>query len=757
MKNNLMVTIALVLLFATSANSQNRRAEPAPSSVVIRIIKAEDSCNFEAVRSLIESRNLAIQKRASLAAGRIGDERALTPLSVRLKSSDTDVRAMAAFAIGEIESIKGADAILDALRDPATPDVVRARAVEAAGKIAAANSKDQKTKELTRAIVGLLESESQKAPTQNRDIVLLAITAVLRTKPENGDVVTAKYLTSSDARIRADAANTLSRLHAKNGNAALRSMLKSDSDPTARANAARALGSAEDADAYDLLLDAATSDEDLRVRVSAIRSLASLKDSRAAEPLLARAKRLFGVYSFNSPGARKHANPAEKNELLEIVTALGRLLSNTSHKTAYRFLQNFALADAHHSPEIETALARIAPVEYSAVGFSAMTIDKGTGAITADWRAAVSNRTALAELAFLDPNGELKLIRSVAENRLREYLRDPFKDTKGAVPSSVMPAIPDTLRSFAAFKPADLNAVLLRELKDTDVFIRAAAAELLADQPASKENIDALKTAFDSALLKDKYYDDAQLAILDALFKADKKESFGSLLIAVNAADYLVRKKAFDLLADKELEKGFPGITTSLAAARRRHKDQVLPYAAGRATKLGQILNIESDYRRAASRKNGMVKAMLTTDKGMFTIELWPEDAPLTVDNFIKLARSNYFNGLEFHRVVPNFVIQGGDPRGDGNGGPGWSIRCEINMLPFDRGAVGMALSGKDTGGSQWFVTHSPQPHLDGGYTVFGRVSESDMKVVDTIVRGDKILSVRIVETNLTPRSRGKN
>ena len=136
---------------------------------------------------------------------------------------------------------------------------------------------------------------------------------------------------------------------------------------------------------------------------------------------------------------------------------------------------------------------------------------------------------------------------------------------------------------------------------------------------------------------------------------------------------------------------------------------------------------------------------MPSSTKGTFTIEFFPEDAPLTVDNFIKLARANYFNGLEVHRVVPNFVMQDGDPRGDGNGGPGWSIRCEINMVPYDRGAVGMALSGKDTGGSQWFVTHSPQPHLDGGYTVFGHVNETGMKVVDRIVRGDKIISVRIV------------
>jgi len=93
------------------------------------------------------------------------------------------------------------------------------------------------------------------------------------------------------------------------------------------------------------------------------------------------------------------------------------------------------------------------------------------------------------------------------------------------------------------------------------------------------------------------------------------------------------------------------------------------------------------------------------------------------------------------------FVIQTGDPRGDQNGGPGYSIRCEINEVPYDRGAVGMALSGKDTGGSQWFVTHSPQPHLDGGYTVFGRVIRG-MDVVDRIARGDIIRRVIVNEKN---------
>ncbi|HEY0384796.1 MAG TPA: peptidylprolyl isomerase, partial [Pyrinomonadaceae bacterium] len=155
--------------------------------------------------------------------------------------------------------------------------------------------------------------------------------------------------------------------------------------------------------------------------------------------------------------------------------------------------------------------------------------------------------------------------------------------------------------------------------------------------------------------------------------------------------------------------------------------------------------NTATDYARALSRLGKVVRASVNTDKGAFIIELLPEEAPLNVDNFVRLAQSGYFNNITFHRVVPNFVVQGGDPRGDGNGGPGYQIRCEINEVSFDRGVVGMALSGKDTGGSQWFITHSPQPHLDGGYTVFGRVREG-MDVVDRLARGDVIRSINVTE-----------
>ena len=121
----------------------------------------------------------------------------------------------------------------------------------------------------------------------------------------------------------------------------------------------------------------------------------------------------------------------------------------------------------------------------------------------------------------------------------------------------------------------------------------------------------------------------------------------------------------------------------------------------------------------------------LDTDRGTIQIELAVLDAPLTVENFITLARKGFFNGLSVHRVVPDFVVQDGDPRGDGEGGPGYTIRDELNERPYLRGTVGMALDPwPDTGGSQYFITHSPQPHLDAKYTVFGRVI-AGMDVVD--------------------------
>ncbi|HED11171.1 MAG TPA: peptidylprolyl isomerase [Caldithrix abyssi] len=134
------------------------------------------------------------------------------------------------------------------------------------------------------------------------------------------------------------------------------------------------------------------------------------------------------------------------------------------------------------------------------------------------------------------------------------------------------------------------------------------------------------------------------------------------------------------------------------------------------------------------------ITAHIKTSRGDIDVELFTSQTPLTVINFFKLASSGFYNNLSFHRVVPDFVIQGGDPNGDGSGGPGYTIPSE-DRLPFERGTMGIATAGFDTGGSQFFICHSAQPHLRGNYTAFGKVV-SGMQVVDAISAGDIILSI---------------
>lgn len=144
-----------------------------------------------------------------------------------------------------------------------------------------------------------------------------------------------------------------------------------------------------------------------------------------------------------------------------------------------------------------------------------------------------------------------------------------------------------------------------------------------------------------------------------------------------------------------------------------------------------------------------MKKAEIHTDKGVMKIEFYEQDAPNTVANFIKLAKEGYYDGVTFHRVIPNFVIQGGDPTGTGAGGPGYKIDCELTggNQYHDRGVLSMAHAGRNTGGSQFFVCHSREntAHLDRNHTCFGKVVEG-VEVIDAIRQGDVMNKVLVIE-----------
>jgi cyclophilin family peptidyl-prolyl cis-trans isomerase/HEAT repeat protein len=700
-----------------------------PQETLLQIIEAEDERRWDAseLGKLLTDANAAVRRRAALAAGRIGDEGAVAPLAAVLRAdADESVRAMAAFALGEIEAESGADALTETLRLSKTAEV-RARAVEALGKIAAAlpDARADAKKRIGDAITNALASELKQLKP-NRALVLLGLTAVLRAKPENGAHTVALFLNSADAREREDAANALARMRAKEALERLRSILATDTDAVARANAARALGAAEDAAAFDTLLLHATTDADSRVRVSSIRSLALLKNARAAESLVKRGEDLFAAYkSTRAAGA---ANPAEVNELLEIATALGRVLPNTNDERAVSFLRNLREAGVV-AAEVEQALARIAPAQYvrdkAVTDFVARVASVKDPNVT--WQKVSAMGQGLGEMAAVTS--------AMVGNSVVTLQADAQLALRALVESKNTPAlaVPDILHALAAFKPLDLAALARTQLKSDDVIVRATAADILSELPPDADNSRALTEALPHAL--EDGMNDAALSILGALSKYTDADSTAGIEKALEVTDYLVRRRAADILRER----------AGANSTQERRVETV------------NTSNHREDYERAASRAGKQVRAVVLTDKGAFTIELLAEDAPLTVDNFVQLARRNYFNGITFHRVVPNFVIQGGDPRGDGNGGPGYQIRCEINLVPYTRGAVGMALSGKDTGGSQWFVTHSPQPHLEGGYTVFGRVVNG-MDVVDRIARGDRIRSVTITETKagLATAARGQ-
>jgi peptidylprolyl isomerase/peptidyl-prolyl cis-trans isomerase B (cyclophilin B) len=145
--------------------------------------------------------------------------------------------------------------------------------------------------------------------------------------------------------------------------------------------------------------------------------------------------------------------------------------------------------------------------------------------------------------------------------------------------------------------------------------------------------------------------------------------------------------------------------------------------------------------------KNVKQAAVITLEKGgEIVIEFFPQDAPKTVENFVTLAKKGFYNGLTFHRVVPGFVAQGGDPRGNGTGGPGYTVKAEFNKQKHLRGTLAMARSqDPDSAGSQFYICLGPQPSLDGQYTVFGKVTKG-MEIVDGIKVGDRMKTVRIVE-----------
>lgn len=385
------------------------------------------------------------------------------------------------------------------------------------------------------------------------------------------------------------------------------------------------------------------------------------------------------------PLTRLAADPATHPNLrLEAITALGVVRATD----ALPLVQDLLSSDW---PAMRSAALRaIAAIDEESFIFVLASLEPDR-----DWHV----RATLAELLA-------ELPAEISLERLHGMLRDEDK--------RVWPA---ALGALVRLRPPGIEKTLIEHLKEADFAVRAAAARHLGALK-SAGGAEALREAYKAGLPDSA--NAARVAALEALTAYGADEANETLALALTDKDWAVRVRAAALLRTLDPHSDVE------EAMRPAPGQPPAPYDDP------QLVTPEVSPR-----------AFIETADGTIEFELTVLDAPQTVRNFTNLARKGFFNGLQVHRVVPNFVVQDGDPRGDGRGGPGYSIRDELNDRPYLRGTVGMALGGPDSGGSQFFITHSPQPHLDGRYTVFGRVVNG-MEVVDRIRVGDVIQRIRV-------------
>jgi HEAT repeat protein/cyclophilin family peptidyl-prolyl cis-trans isomerase len=463
-------------------------------------------------------------------------------------------------------------------------------------------------------------------------------------------------------------------------------------------------------------------------------ALQRLEDKRALPALLTFAKdanpyaRAFAVKGL---GALKDASAlpvlmpllssGERNVLVETVRALGRIGDASAAEPLMRIISD-ASTDPH--VRLET-VAAIGGIHTAAVGDALLDVlaDPSPPLRAAALRslAAFDQENFITVLSGLDPDPHWSVRAALATALGALPAEAALPRLEPLLSDADQRVIPFALAALVKLKAPNAASVALERLKTDDFAVRTAAAAAVGDL-MPPNGAAALAEAYRFGLRDSTYT--ARAAALAALVKYGAAAATPVLRSAFADKDWAVRVRAVMLL--KQLD---PAAAGDADAQIRPAPTTIAPEAYTAARLVSPAFSTQ---------------VYLETDRGMIQIELAMNDAPLTVENFVALARKGFFNGLSVHRVVPDFVIQDGDPRGDGEGGPGYTIRDELNELPYLRGTVGMALDPwPDTGGSQYFITHSPQPHLDAKYTVFGRVI-AGMDVVDKIQQWDVIRAVRI-------------
>ncbi|MEO8472266.1 MAG: peptidylprolyl isomerase [Chryseolinea sp.] len=303
------------------------------------------------------------------------------------------------------------------------------------------------------------------------------------------------------------------------------------------------------------------------------------------------------------------------------------------------------------------------------------------------------------------------------DNALQSAIESAYKSsTNPYQKAALLEALSATTSSFE-FIRSEL-------FSNSNLVIKTAAATAIVAMNRSKDFHNKLKTAFADVYIKGISTADVGLVSILGGALADPRLDYKK--VVKDTSFLYTTKRSLTLPKDNEALQGLEAVIAYFEG-----KPVVEPINA---------FNHPIDWKKVAEIPSSK-KAIISTDKGDIVIRFLIDEAPGSVVNFVSLAESKYFDGKNFHRVVPNFVAQGGCNRGDGFGGEDYSIRSEFSPRKYTTGSIGMASAGKDTEGTQWFITHSPTPHLDGGYTIFATV-ESGMDVVHKIEIGDKIIAI---------------
>jgi len=678
----------------------------------------------------------ALREQLAATLGRVDDPRCISYLAQLLADETPAVRRAAAFSLGEL-GLQRRDAEIAAralLTAAADGDRATGRlAVEALGKLGVA---------VTEVVAALTASELSEAERWHRllpplfrfdeaDAVPLAL----------GGLELAAG--SEDAgELRRGAAFALSRNPRPEALPKLRQLL-ADDDPRIRAWAARAVGMVGDGSDLARLAPLLADPEPAPV-IQALRAAAVL----AAAPDAAAAAVSKAVPEDWYPALLRLADHPLAHVRLEL---LDRAAPWLPPRAAADDAGPYAAASSPGALLRDLLVLRVADpdadaptAERAAALVALATGPRGDGA--ADPAPPAPGVGELIRLAAASDLSQMRAAAATAAGRLAAAAFLPAAHPASAPPAS------GSAPPAAVVSAATPRAFLTALLGDPAPAVRsAAAAALLARLAASGATAEGEGALTVGELLR---VVDAGVAVeafgwlgehpvlpytdLAPALQASVQESS---IEAVQAGIGALAARAAAAPAERS------GIVTLLDRVARRPDWMMRRAAAAALQELGEpepevghpnLQRTPDLYQDVVQRTARRRHVVLTTDVGELLIELDCPAAPLTCLNFLQLASQGFFDGVSFHRVVPDFVLQAGDPRGDGYGGPGYEIRDELSPTPYERGVVGMALAGPHTGGSQFFIALSPQPHLDGGYTAFGRVV-GGLDLLDEVSRGTTI------------------